>query len=274
MMALKRARIELMRTHFYKKGWAMFKNDPILADWIAKSSRFALNLSRDPTQSKWLRCNDTWFAGVNLLNNDVHGSVSGGPPLAGAVIDFINQDLGIYDFAWDRAQISICYPGYPKKSKEESEKAFIYRKTRDGAHIDGVLKQEPARRRFMLEYHAFILGIPITTYDHGASPLVVWEGSHELIRKAFQERLYNVPEKLWANEDLTEAYHAVRRKIFETCKRVEIYSKPGASYIIHRLSLHGIAPWAEAAKADPNFGRAIIYFRPTIFTSSEWLLLP
>ncbi len=75
----------------------------------------------------------------------------------------------------------------------------------------------------------------------------------------------------WADIDLTIAYQAARREVFERCPRVTVAAQPGEAYLIHRHALHGIAPWQEAAKAPPE-GRMIAYFRPELPGGSEdWL---
>jgi hypothetical protein len=41
--------------------------------------------------------------------------------------------------------------------------------------------------------------------------------------------------------------------------------------LIHRLALHGVAPWAEGAEAGPE-GRMIAYFRPEFEgLGDDWL---
>ena len=52
-----------------------------------------------------------------------------------------------------------------------------------------------------------------------------------------------LPAEQWGEVDATEVYQATRRTIFETCERVTVTAKPGEAYLIHRLALHGVAPW-------------------------------
>ncbi len=73
--------------------------------------------------------------------------------------------------------------------------------------------------------------------------------------------------------DVTEAYHAARREVFETCARVVVHARPGEAYLIHRLALHGVAPWRAGAKAPPE-GRMIAYFRPEIGSPADWIEAP
>lgn len=260
-----------MTDTFFTNGWKTFPFDPALAAWLKATAPAAFDTVRDPANAEWLRCGGTWFAGVNVLNNDATGAVPGGPPVTGRAVDFLAETLGLAGFTWDKAQVSVCYPGYPQPWEGESEKAFGYRRNRDAAHVDGLLKDGPERRRFLREHHGFILGIPLTDHSPGAAPLVVWEGSHEVVRGAFAERFSGLPPDDWALEDVTDAYHAVRRRIFDTCRRVEIHARPGEAYVVHRLALHGIAPWADGASAPADHGRAILYFRPGVLTPGDWL---
>ena len=52
--------------------------------------------------------------------------------------------------------------------------------------------------------------------------------------------------------------HPTRRKVFETCPRIELPAKPGEAYLLHRHCLHGVAPWPDKATAGPD-GRPISY---------------
>lgn len=106
-----------------------------------------------------------------------------------------------------------------------------------------------------------------------ASPLVVWEGSHEIFRRVFRECFRGLPPGNWEGIDVTELYQSTRREIFDTCRRTAIAAQPGEAYLIHRLALHGIAPWAKRAGAGPD-GRMIIYFRPEIGGAERWLYAP
>ena len=177
---------------FYKNGWRKFAHDPAIAEWVAKALPLARKEVDSKNHSNWLRCGRTWFVGVNALPNNRDGVIGDSTPLSGKAVEFIHNMPGLGNFHWDRAQISICYPGYPAPSDSETDKAFQFRKNRDSAHIDGLLPEGPERRRYLRETHGFILGIPMVEYNHEASPPVVWEGSHEIIRTAFKERFSGV----------------------------------------------------------------------------------
>ena len=89
------------------------------------------------------------------------GRVAGGPPLAGAAMAFIRDGTGLA-LPLHRAQVSVCYPGYPQPSAEESEAAYDFRRNRDAAHVDGLHGEGPEKRRYLKEPHAYILGITLT----------------------------------------------------------------------------------------------------------------
>lgn len=256
--------------NYHSRGWCRFAADPTLADWVERTRPTARATVAAPENAKWWRCGGTWFAGVNVLGNDGSGAVPGGPPLAGSAIDFIRSGLGLSSLAWDPGQVSVCTPGYPKPMPSETDAAFRYRRDKDAAHVDGLVPRGYERRRHLEEPHAFVLGIPMVETSEGASPVVVYDGSHEPVRAAFAERFAGLEPELWPDEDVTEAYHGVRKRIFETCPRTELHARPGEAYIIHRLALHGVARWADDASAGPD-GRVIVYFRPVLAEMRAWV---
>lgn len=256
--------------HFFTRGWCRFAYDPILFSWVNASLASARTTLQDPQQAKWLRYQKTWFAGVNALPNDTQGGIADSGPLQGEVIDFIAAELGLKNFAWDRGQVSVCYPGYPQPMAGETPAKARYRRERDAAHVDGLLPEGAERRRHLREWHGFILGIPMVEFDAGASPFVVWEGAHEVMRDAFALRFAGLPSAQWGEQDITEVYHAAREQVFAACKRVEIHARPGEAFLAHRLVLHGMAPWRDDAVASAD-GRMICYFRPDTFGPYEWL---
>lgn len=257
---------------FFRSGWALFPHDPAVADWAARARPVAeACLAHPGHRRRWLRCGGTWFVGASVFPNDATGAVAeaGVPPLAGPPVRFIAEALGLASLELDRAQVSACFPGYPRRSSGESESAFRFRRDRDAAHVDGLRRFEGRRRR-LGERHGFILGVPLTAAPADAAPLVVWEGSHEVIRRALRRRLADVPAERWADEDLTDVYAAARRECFETCRRVALPARPGEAYLIHRLALHGVAPWTAEAAGE----RIVAYFRPDPFpgASPDWWL--
>lgn len=257
---------------FMRSGWTRFGIDLQVLNWVSHVGEAARAAARDSSHAHWLRCGGTWFVGVDALPNDARGAVGDGPPLTGAVMDFIRSIPG-YDLPLHQAQVSVCYPGYPQPSGDETEAAFRYRLKRDAAHVDGLLPEGPERRRHLREPHAYILGLPLGQADPGASPLVVWEGSHIILRRAFAKAFENLAAQDWPAVDVTGLYQAARREAFETCARLELCAVPGEAILLHRHLLHGVAPWREGAKAGAD-GRMIAYFRPEFRSLSHWLDCP
>lgn len=255
------------------RGWARLGPDPALAGWAAAALPAARAAVADPAlRAAWLDCEGTWFVGVDALPTDAEGRLPGGPPLPRAARAPLEAVLGPLP-PLHRAQLSVVWPGYPRPRRGESSAAFGYRARRDAAHVDGLLPEGPERRRHLREPHAFILGLPLTEAGRGASPLVVWQGSHEIMRAAFAAALRGRAPERWGEADLTDTYQAARRRVFETCRRVEVTARPGEAIVVHRLALHGVAPWAEGAEAPPE-GRMIAYFRPQFADPARWLEAP
>ena len=177
----------------------------------------------------------------------------------GQAIDFITRDLGMLPL--HRGQVSVTYPGYPRPRWGEGEAAFRYRLNRGAAHVDGLKPSGPDRRRHVDEPHGWILGLPLTEAPPEAAPLILWEGSHRILGPALARAMEGHPPEDWHRVDVTEAYQAARREVFETCPRIALHARPGEAYLLHRHCLHGVAPWAEGAAAGPD-GRMIAYFRP------------
>lgn len=258
---------------FYRDGWLCFDTDPKLQGWVAHALPHAIAAMHSPQHSKWWRYGNTWFVGVNALPNDDAGRLADGPPLNGTARKFINQHIPFCGYAWDRAQVSVCMPGYPKQDDNEPSNAHRYRINRDAAHIDGLRKVEPQRKRFLDEYHGFIFGLPMVKFSHGASPFVVWQGSHTIAYQAFNEFYKRHPVASWCSIDATDMYQTVRRQIFKQCQRVEISLLPAQAFVVHRFALHGMAAWAAGATATAT-GRMICYFRPEIDDPFNWLTAP
>ena len=84
----------------------------------------------------------------------------------------------------------------------------------------------------------------------------------------------NTHDDALSEHDVTDIYTKARRKVFDTCARVVVHAPPGAVILVHRLALHGVAPWQKGATADPA-GRLIAYFRPQMPGGVKpWLELP
>ena len=245
---------------FQDRGWAIFAPEPKVIAWAAYARTDALRALRSPDLAHWYQCEGTWFVGLDALDNDGAGRVGASEPLSGAVVDYVTRHCG----GWPelhRAQVSGVFPGYPRPREGETDAGFRYRLNRDSAHVDGVLGRGQPKRRFVEEPHAFILGLPLTEADADAAPLVVWEGSHKIMQDAFKGAFDAAGDVPLSSLDVTDAYQAARRKVFETCRRVVVHAAPGGAMLLHRLSLHGVAPWSEGAQAASE-GRLIAYFRP------------
>lgn len=248
---------------FETRGWCRFRAEPATLAWCDAAEPVARAAMAAPEHGHWWRAGGTWFVGVGVLGNDASGRVPGGPALAGAAAAVARSRMGAAFPGWDAGQVSAVRAGYPKRAPGESDAAFDYRRRRDAAHVDGILPVGPERRRVIGEPHGVILGIALTEGAPGAAPLAVWEGSHRLIRDALAKALSSVPRGDWGKTDITEAYRAARRAVFESCPRVEIVLGRGEACVLHRHLLHGISAWRAPAHAAGG-ERIVAYFRPLL----------
>lgn len=252
-----------MVSDFARRGWQRFGAEPAVAQWAAAALASLEGRALDD-----LRLGDTWDVGLEGLPNDDAGTV-GGVALRGSAIATARE---LHDLPLHRAQVSTVLPGYPQPSPDESSAAFTFRRDRDSAHVDGILPIGLERRRMVREPHAWLLGLPLNHCGAGASPLVVWDGSHRIMARAFAEALGTAPEANRPFTDITEAYQAARREVFATCERIVLHTSPGEAVLLHRHAVHGISPWAEGAEA-PTEGRIVAYFRPVLPSVGDWLPL-
>ncbi|MEY4697238.1 MAG: hypothetical protein RIT14_1666 [Pseudomonadota bacterium] len=246
---------------FAERGWRRVV-DPAIGAWAHAARGQAVRAMALP-RDDW-RCGETWCVGLDALDNAPDGSVAGVALPWGV--------LGLDPVPLHRGQVSVVRPGYPQPWDGETEAGFRFRRDRDAAHLDGLLPVGPQKRRMVQEPHGWILGIPLNSSGVGASPLVVWEGSHRVMRAGLAGVLRGDPAG-WAEVDVTEAYQAARRQVFETCRRVELPGAPGEAVVLHRLMIHGVAPWAAGAMAEEP-GRMVAYFRPLLPSVEAWLTLP
>lgn len=240
-------------------GWTRLPADQALQPWVEAARQAGEAALRDPVLAHWHTCRGTWFVGVDALDNDCEGSVRG-VALSPVLTDWVRRAFGPLP-PLHRAQISVTFPGYPQPRAGEGPAAFAYRRDRDAAHVDGLLGEGSPKRRRIAEPHAWILGLPLTDADAGAAPLVVWEGSHRIIRAALAEALAGHAPDDWAQVDVTDAYVAARRRVFRDCTRRTLPARPGEAIVLHRHLLHGVAPWQPGASSNAP-GRMIAYFRP------------
>ncbi|MEO0379058.1 MAG: hypothetical protein AAF252_02240 [Pseudomonadota bacterium] len=237
-------------------GYVVFDTDPRVETWANAAESAATRVAADPAmRAKNLRHGDTWFVGVDALPNGPQGEVDG-VPLAGPWMESVPE------VRLHAAQLSIIYPGYPQRDPDQSAANHRYRITRAAAHVDGLLPEGPQRRRFAREFHAYILGLPLN--DVTAAPTVIWPGSHVIMQQALAAA---IGANRISDVDLTEAYHAARRVVFDTCTPVPIKAGPGQSFLIHRFALHGTAPW----EGPDGLGRMIAFFRPEFDDPKDWL---
>ncbi len=261
-----------MQGDYHRLGWCRFASDARTRAWADHARAAARATLTDPAHAHWWDCENTWFIGVDALANDAAGTLPGGPPLAGAALDFIASEHGCLP-PLHPAQVSVVLEGYPRPRRGERDAAFAYRLNRDAAHVDGVKLFGDARRRRVEEPHAWVLGVPLNQTSADAAPLVVWEGSHRIMSRAFAEAFRGHDPQDWHLADITEAYTEARREVFETCNRVTVHAVPGEAYLMHRLCLHGVAPWATSATAPQGEGRMIAYFRPEVSNwQANWLM--
>lgn len=239
-------------------GWRRVTG-PGIAAWAAAAgpvARAAVVESAVP----W-RCGGTWFVGLDALPNGPDGAIGD----AG----FPWNDLGLAAVPLHPGQVSVTRVGYPQQGEEEGESAFRFRQMRDAAHLDGVLPVGSDKRRMVKEPHAWIVGLPLNAADAGAAPLVVWEGSHLVMGAALRAAFAGVTGPL-EDHDITAVYQAARKRVFDSCARVELPGQPGEAVVLHRHLVHGVAPWSAGAVAEPP-GRMVAYFRPLLPGVAEWL---
>lgn len=246
------------------KGYRVFEHDPRTARWAAAAAGVARGVVAEPRLrgSENLRHGQTWFVGVDALPNMPDGSING-VPLAGPWQDHVPQ-LPLH-----RAQLSVIYSGYPKQDAGESDANHRFRRDRAAAHVDGLLPIGPARRRFALEYHAYILSLPLG--DVTEAPTVVWEGSQRIMQDALRAAMTG---KAPADVDMTEIYTVARRRVFEECRAVPLVLRQGQSALLHPFVLHGTQAWGDAQDTGGE-GRMIAFFRPECAGgAAEWLAIP
>lgn len=247
---------------FGRAGYRRVAAHPALRAW-AEAARGPA--ARAVAASSDWRCGGTWCVGLDALDNAPDGSV------AGVALPW--DVLGLTPEALHRAQVSTTRAGYPQRSEAETESAFRFRRDRDSAHLDGLIAEGPEKRRYIREPHGWILGLPLNAADAAAAPLVVWEGSHHLMRAALLRALEPHDPATWGDVDITDAYTAARREVFDTCRRVELPGRVGEAVVLHRLLIHGVAPWREGAMAEDP-GRMVAYFRPLLPSVADWLRAP
>ena len=238
-------------------GFVQFDRTDEVATWAAEARKVAGDVLGAPAPDMQ-RHGGTWYVGVDAIPNDAAGTLNGMPlrgPWEGMV-----PGLPLHP-----AQLSVVYRGYPARDAGTNDAAHSYLMKRDGAHVDGLLGD--ATSRYLRDPHAFVLGIALT--DAQACPLVVYAGSHDIMREAFMVAYAGMPPMMWADMDVGAIYRDARAEVFECCERVELPMTAGQSVLLHRMTVHGIAP--EGAKKVPAEGRMMAYFRPQMPDLKAWL---
>ena len=237
-------------------GYIRFPWHADIYTWAQAARSVGLNVAKDPDMIRqWLQCDGTWFVGVDALPSAPDGSI-GGTALPKVLTDVIGRRADLHP-----AQLSITYPGYPRPRDGENDAAFRYRRNRDAAHMDGVLADGTPKRRYLRERHDWILGLSLTETSPGASPLVVWEGSHHVLQSVLRDVLQDTSEMQWPEIDITDVYVQARKTLFTSCRRVPLFTRPGEAVLLNPFLLHGVAPWQASAHASRH-GRMAAYFRP------------
>lgn len=259
-------------------GWERIGFDPDLLTWARAVDALTDQALVDPDLAHWWVCERTWFVGVDALDNDEMGTLPDTTRLPSTLRKNLTARFG--DLPLHKAQLSVIRPGYPRPRDAETKAAFAYRKKRDAAHVDGLKAQGVERARMVKEPHAYILGIPVNNAPVTAAPLVIWQGSHQIMRAALSKALSGFPENEWGHIDLTRVYQAARRQVFDTCPRVVLHAAPGEAYLMHRLAVHGMASWEVGQgeviqqQATDTVDRRIAYFRPDCASIKDWLEKP
>lgn len=248
-------------TSYERDGFCVFDADPRVLKWAKVAKDCARSVVNDEhLRERWLRHQNTWFVGVDVLPNEWNGSIAG-VPLAGPWHSLVTPPE-----RWHKAQVSVVYKGYPKQDIGESDANHKFRIKRCAAHVDGILLEDG--RRYLREPHSFVLGMPLGCSR--ASPLVVWPGSHIAMGNALRAAISDKDPNM---VDLTDAYKTARAQVFEQIEPIEVHAYIGQSMLLHRHLLHGVAPWKETDTVPPE-GRMIAYFRPGSNESNAWLTNP
>ncbi len=265
-----------------KNGWIFLNTDHTHYEWIVEAKKqLETKFHQKLFDCKDLRCGSTWFVGTNFLDNSSNGNI-GTKLLSRKIFNNISKKFGNNIKYWDKGQVSICWPGYPRKDDKETIKSFNFRIKRFASHIDGIIPFGKKKRRFAKEFHAFILGFPLQNNCLESAPLVLWEGSHKIFRNFFKEIYEGITSDKISSIDITELYSECRKKVFKNCEVKKITPQFKQPYLLDRHVLHGIDAWPEKKNVKYNLknnmlsnnlsdGRIIIYFRPVFFNPYDWI---
>ena len=267
------------RAAFHARGWVRLgwdRPDGGLGGKAASGPTMALTQASEGAE---FRCDGAWFPGDQYRWPTAQTAARrslGVPPLGGAPLRFLAEALGFAGLAFDRAQLSVCFPGYPRQGARGDRgrlrlslaSATPPMSTGCGARCRA--RADGGSRRPTASSSACRWWRPIRPRARSRSGRARTRSCAAPSREAFA----GAPPERWREIDVTEAYQEARQRCFETCARVPLPARRGESTIVHRLALHGVAPWTAPANAPP---RAIAYFRPDPFPGAApdwWLTRP
>ena len=98
-----------MTQNYEDNGWIKFKYDAKLYDWLKTVSRDVFSeIQNHDNRNNWLRYQGTWFAGVNVLKNNIQGAVVGGLRLDTDSSRWALEKFNVKEIKWDKGQVSVC----------------------------------------------------------------------------------------------------------------------------------------------------------------------
>ncbi len=156
------------------------------------------------------------------------GAVPGGPPFLARPMEFIKNDLRFAP-PLHRAQVSVCYPGYPRTSPDETPAAFGFRLNRDASPCRRASGGRPGSPPLPERAAAYIWGFRSRKPVRMPRRWSLWQGSHRHMGKVFTEALANKAQAEWPGIDLTEAYQAARREVFASLPEGGLANEAGGS---------------------------------------------
>ena len=134
---------------FATLGWERFGHDPALESWARTANGFAEKAMQDAAHAQWWDCEDTWFIGVDALENDETGRLPEGTGLPGWLMSDLYKSYGRYPL--HKAQISVIRPGYPKPRSGESEAAFVARRAEE---LEALIRKFNADAKIIRTQHS------------------------------------------------------------------------------------------------------------------------
>ncbi len=253
------------------QGWHRLAANAALLNWSQAHLPAAQACMQATQNLQWWRYQDTWFAGVNALDNDKLGAVANNPSLPKSLLTSLANYCESPIKPLDQGQISAIFPSYPQIDPQQSTAANRFRQEHFAAHLDGLVPLGTQRRRHLTEQHSFILGISLTEHPPAAAPIMVWPGSHQRIQQWLINTLEGMPPNQWQEVDLTYAYQTLRHQILHDTQPQALHLAKGEAYVLHRHIIHGMGHWPEDLEDGHQQGRIIAYFRPCWHSPQKWL---